>query len=137
MKWFLTIKDEFQLHRIEWLFGIPQTCLTRSQNNFYGNDNSVRHWKIGATHISNIDDLVIDYHTPLLKDQGQKSEPLLRIMYTYRKGGLVEAILLLMENLLEACINEESACLLEYLLKAQGPTYTCTRYFDWLEPYIL
>lgn len=97
----------------------------------------MRHWKIGVGNINSIEDLVIDYHTPLFKNQDQKWEPLQRIMYNYRKGGLVEAVLMLIESLLEACLHEESAVLLEYLLKAQGPTYTCTRYFDWIEPYIL
>lgn len=58
-------------------------------------------------------------------------------MYNYRKSGFAEVVLVLMESVLLAASSEESGVLLDFLLRSQGPAYTCRRYWDWFEPFIL
>jgi hypothetical protein len=64
-------------------------------------------------------------------------EPVLEILYKYRKSGFSEVVLVLLDHILEAAATEESGALLIYLLKNYGPAYTCRRYWDWFEPFIL
>lgn len=64
-------------------------------------------------------------------------ETVLEILYKYRKTGFTEVVLVLLDHLLEAALSEESGAILIYLLKNQGPAYTCRRYWDWFEPFIL
>lgn len=65
------------------------------------------------------------------------NETLLYIMYNYRKSAYHEVVLLLLEKTLEAVSSEETGTLLDFLLSTVGPSYTCRRYWDWFEPFIL
>ena len=65
------------------------------------------------------------------------SETILYMLYNYRKSGFAEVIIVLLENILNAILMESSGVLLEFLLNTVGPSYTCRRYWDWFEPFVL
>lgn len=124
------------MHRLDWIFGFPSIMMQRSGNNYYNQDASNQQYKIGCNKIQSVDDMLYDYQTPLLKDQSQNAEPFLQILYKFRKSGFSELVLVLLDHLLEAALINESP-ILAYLLNNQGPSYTCRRYWDWIEPFIL
>lgn len=81
-------------------------------------------------------DCIHDYNTTFLKDQGNTSESVLKILYKYRKSGFQEVVLVLIEYLLKAITNDRIGNLLDFLLTIEGPSYTSANYWDWIEPFI-
>lgn len=63
-------------------------------------------------------------------------EPIFMIMYNYRKAGFMEAVLELLEFLLQAAITDTSSTIFKFILNTPGPSYVATTYWDWLEPYV-
>ena len=41
-----------------------------------------------------------------------------------------------MEHVTRAILSDKNEAILDFLLKADGPAYTCRRYWDWLMPFI-
>lgn len=65
-------------------------------------------------------------------------EALLLMIYNYRKGNFMEAAMFILEALLDTMSNRDGeGTILKYLLTVEGPAYTCKRYWDWIEPYLL
>lgn len=65
-------------------------------------------------------------------------EPLLHIMYAYRKERYMRAMLIVSENLFNIIANfSKNERILKYILSTGPPAYTCRRYWDWIEPYLV
>ena len=60
----------------------------------------------------------------------------MQILYKYKKGSFAEVVLVLMEHVTRAILSDKNEEILDFLLKADGPAYTCRRYWDWLMPFI-
>ena len=69
MESYLTIKDEYQTQRLEWLLGIPDWNLLNNKLGSYT--------KVGMSHIKYIDDAVITYLSPLPKKKSNVKESVL------------------------------------------------------------
>ena len=63
-------------------------------------------------------------------------ESVFMIMYHYKKAGFVEAVLELLEFMLQAVITDKSCTILNFILNTPGPSYVARTYWDWLEPYV-
>jgi hypothetical protein len=65
-------------------------------------------------------------------------ESILHMIYNYRLGNFQDAAMTLLDCLLETiATRDEDATILKYLLRIQGPAYTCTNYWSWIEPFII
>lgn len=136
MMWYLQVPDEFQQQRLEWILGVSNLKSERQQYNTYGYNDQREQIKVGLGRINDVMDLNFDYNTPLLKDQSKMCEPVFMIMYNYRKAGFMEAVLELLEFLLQSAINDNTNAIFQFILNTPGPSYIATSYWDWLEPYI-
>ena len=80
---------------------------------------------------------MVHYETLLFKTKSNLEEPVLRMMYNYRKDKFVAAMLVLLDGVMWVCANgDPKNVLLRHLLTMDPPAYSCQRYWDWIEPYI-
>jgi hypothetical protein len=137
MQWFLTIPDEFQEHRLEWLCGVANFRHEKEHNANYNYEVAHDSVNIGAGLIKDVQDTVNDFHTTLLKDQQKMFEPVFTMLYAYRKMSFVDACLEIMESLLNATLKDARGQILKFLLYTPPPSYICSNYWEWLEPYLI
>ena len=129
MKVYLSLEDQYQEERIEWLMGIASWQIT-----------TLRHGQniVGMNTIQYIEDMILDYQTTLFKQRTQLTESVLHMMYAYRKEKFTRAALALLEGVTWIIANSDRHnVLLKFLLTMDPPAYTCRRYWDWIEPHIM
>ena len=135
---YLSLDDQFQTQRIEWLMGIPDFKLHRSDDMHLINDPRFVIQKIGLQRIKDVEDNLYDYKSTLFKEPNAYRETLLHIMYSYRKDKFQRAMLLITDTIFDAMVNQDKhKLILKYLLSCEPPSYTCQRYFDWFEPHFI
>ena len=66
---YLSIQDEYQEQRVEWLFGVPDFILVRPQNFPYSNDPRFDLQSAGVGKIGDIDDITVKYESTVCKEQ--------------------------------------------------------------------
>jgi 3-dehydroquinate synthetase len=110
--------------------------MTKPNNHLYYNNFSPEIHKIGVSNINEVADSIYDYQSPLLKEQTNSTETVLQILYKYRKNSFQEVVLVLLEHLTKAILSDKTGEVLDSLLLADGPAYTCRRYWDWIQPFI-
>lgn len=126
---YITIPDEYQPQRIEWLLGMINTRMPTHGNNK----------KVGVGILNNIQDAIFEYYTTVHKKVDKQREAVLQMIYLYRNGPKYQsASLTLLDGLLNAIVNhdKENKVILKFLLTMQGPGVHCTRYWDWIGPYL-
>jgi len=90
-----------------------------------------------VANITHVEDPICEYQTTLFKAASEYTEPVLRMIYKYRKEKFVRAALALLEGVTWVMANADlNNVLLKYLLSLEPPAYTCRRYWDWIEAYI-
>jgi len=83
----------------------------------YYNNNSPEIHKIGVSNINEVADMIHEYQSPLLKEQNNTTEPVCQILYKYSKGGFLEVVLVLLEHVTKAILNDKNGAIIDFLLK--------------------
>ena len=131
MTTYLSLDDQFQEERVEWIMGIALYQMQRASSGYsYVN-------KVGLNTINHIEDMVVEYETTLFKTKAEIEESVLKMMYKYRKERFVRAMLALLEGVSWVMAHaDKNNVLLKHLLTVEPPAYTCRRYWDWIEPHV-
>ena len=94
--------------------------------------------RTGVARLRDIEDMIVKYESSLCKDPGNFNEPLLHMMYLYRRDRFVLAMLTMTEGLMHTIANcDPSRTILRYLVSCEPPSYSCQRYWDWIEPHLV
>ena len=129
---YLTIPDEFQHNRVEWVLGLPSFEFKET----HGKDLLLG-MKVGCQLIRECKDQVVTYKTNLFPAAGGWGTPdsFLQKMYE-KKDFWNDGALCMLGNIIQACAEKDmNSLLLKTLLTIPGPSYACVRYWDWIEPH--
>jgi len=99
---YLTIEDEYQSTRIEWLLGMT-TLKCKETMMMY--NNRLQDIKTGCNQINKIEDMVFEYKSNLLKRSNE--DCFLETIYSNRKDSYLDRPKAMMKGLLEACANKD------------------------------
>ena len=125
---YLTIEDEFQNNRIEWLLGLPEF---KCKESYAYQDVKMQDLKVGCKQIKRVEDQVYAYRSDLLKTINEDS--FLQNIYE-NKDMYHDSAMVMLLGLITACYEKDKkGTLLMVLLTVAGPAYTCVRYWDWIE----
>lgn len=129
---YLSIQDELQETRIEWLMGIPVWTMQKQTTR----DGFIN--KVGVQRIKDVQDSIVEYVSSLFKTRNNFEEAVLTMIYNYRKEKFVRAMLALLEGVTHImAYSDHNNVLLKYILTMDPPAYSCQRYWDWIEPHII
>ena len=112
----LTMEDEYQPLRIEWILGYQQPTVRA---------------EYGLAAVVDIADEVNCYVSPLGVER--KDDPLLQQLWSHRnryEGFVAQCIKVLLQ------ISAKCECLYEYLKAVPPPTYVFVRYTDWIPRFL-
>jgi len=121
MSYFVSIADFLQPKRFEWIFGYPQPVVSTNRS---GQDS------FGVYGNNGLDDLIINYETPLSLDSGTS---FLNFVLQNRKKS---------ENLCINCVRQMLILLdsnypiFQYITSLPPPTATFAKFTDWI-PYFI
>lgn len=94
--------------------------------------------RTGVARLRDIEDMILKYESSVCKDPGNFNEPVLHMMYAYRRDRFVLAMLTMTEGLMHTIANcDPSRTILRYLVSCEPPSYSCARYWDWIEPHLV
>ena len=76
MQTYLSIADEFQIHRVEWILGYPDASLYQPPNSYHG-EYRLDVFSAGAMRIGHVAEPTYSYQTNIFKEAQGLREPLL------------------------------------------------------------
>ena len=81
---------------------------------------------LGAKNISDQEQFINEFKTPLFKEYHISREAVLHMMYVYRKERFQKAMLVITDGLLHTMANiNTNKHILKYMLTMEPPAYTC------------
>lgn len=91
--------------------------------------------KLGVAVMDAMNDDIYDYKSTLFKTQTTIKDSLLQIMFQYRNRWY-KYLLLILQTILNVANNDPEGAIYRYLKNIEPPTYSYSRYIDWIKPYL-